>query len=129
MLNIIKNYLHFQKKKYYNLKLKSLLDTYSFFSSIEKKCDEIFTDSIIIELLKKNNINNINEYNVYLIKYMIYDLVKNYILNINYKENNELIKLINIDIYIILFQNITLFNEDIIKIEEYEFLINKLSKL
>lgn len=94
-----------------------------------KKCDEIFTDSIIIELLKKNNINNINEYNVYLIKYMIYDLVKNYILNINYKENNELIKLINIDIYIILFQNITLFNEDIIKIEEYEFLINKLSKL
>lgn len=60
---------------------------------------------------------------------MIYDLVKNYILNINYKENNELIKLINIDIYIILFQNITLFNEDIIKIEEYEFLINKLSKL
>ena len=53
MLNIIKNYLHFQKKKYYNLKLKSLLDTYSFFSSIEKKCDEIFTDSIIIELLKK----------------------------------------------------------------------------
>lgn len=36
MLNIIKNYLHFQKKKYYNLKLKSLLDTYSFFSSIEK---------------------------------------------------------------------------------------------
>lgn len=35
MLNIIKNYLHFQKKKYYNLKLKSLLDTYSF-SSIEK---------------------------------------------------------------------------------------------
>ena len=60
---------------------------------------------------------------------MIYDLVKNYILNTNYKENNELIKLINIDIYIILFQNITLFNEDIIKIEEYRFLINKLSKL
>ena len=129
MLNIIKNYLHFEKKKYYSLKLKSLLDTYSFFSSIEKKCNKIFTNSIIIELLKKNNINNINEYNVYLIKYMIYDLVKNYILNTNYKENNELIKLINIDIYIILFQNITLFNEDIIKIEEYKFLINKLSKL
>lgn len=129
MFNIIKNYLHFEKKKYYSLKLKSLLDTYSFFSSIEKKCNKIFTNSIIIELLKKNIINNINEYNVYLIKYMIYDLVKNYILNTNYKENNELIKLINIDIYIILFQNITLFNEDIIKIEEYKFLINKLSKL
>ena len=116
---ILKNYYKNKKNKIYIDKLEKMYSNFNLYSSIDKKITKLYCLPNIKKILESNS-----TYNIEKSKALIYDYVTtilfNYYSNKEIKFNKQtLIFVLNNNIDKILFENITIFNEEILFINKF----------